>query len=40
MKIWFLSDKIKIWNDNINNWLEKHPINKIYHELVLKTINN
>ena len=40
MKIWYLSDNIKIWNDNINNWLEKHPINKIYHELVLKTINN
>ena len=40
MKIWYLPDNIKIWNDNINNWLEKEPINKIYHELVLKTINN
>ena len=40
MKIWYLPNNIKIWNDNINSWLEKEPINKKYHKLILKNIKN
>ena len=40
MKHWYLPNNINVWNDSINNWLEKQPINKIYHEIIFKMVNN